>query len=94
MAISSQIKMQGNNYNQRLIVHLPTDICRTIIGSGGMGGYHSGNEPKVIVKSTNRMGKNDLEIKKWMECNYKEWQWMLKEYSFNQSMNGVVVCKK
>lgn len=47
---NSQIKMKGNNYNQHCVVHLPTDICRTIIGSGGMGGYHAGNEPKVIVK--------------------------------------------
>lgn len=51
MEISEKIMMQGNNFNQRLVVHLPTDICRTIIGSGGSGGYHAGNEPKVIVKS-------------------------------------------
>ena len=38
------IKMEGNNYNQRLTVHLPNDICRTLIGQG-----HSGMEPKVII---------------------------------------------
>jgi len=38
------IKMEGNNYNQRLIVQLPNEICRTLIGQG-----HSGMEPKVIV---------------------------------------------
>lgn len=51
------IKMEGNNFNQRCVVHLPNDICRTIIGSGGSGGYHVGNEPKVIVK--NRRNAND-----------------------------------
>lgn len=43
--------MPGNNFNQRGLVHLPSDICRTIIGGGGHGGYHAGNEPKVLVKS-------------------------------------------
>lgn len=42
--------MPGNNFNQRGTVHLPTEICRTIIGGGGSGGYHAGNEPKVIVR--------------------------------------------
>ena len=45
--------MPGNNFNQRGTVHLPSDICRTIIGGGGKGGYHAGNEPKVIVKEKN-----------------------------------------
>ena len=36
--------MEGDNYNQKLVVHLPDEICRTIIGSG-----HSGNESKVII---------------------------------------------
>ena len=53
------IKMEGNNFNQRLVVHLPNDICRTIIGSGGGGGYHAGNEPKVIVKSKQNIDKGD-----------------------------------
>ena len=35
MENSEKIMMHGNNFNQRLVVHLPTDICRTIIGSGG-----------------------------------------------------------
>lgn len=43
--------MPGNNFNQRCIVHLPSDVCRTIIGGGGSGGYHAGNEPKVIVRN-------------------------------------------
>lgn len=51
------IRMKGNNFNQRLVVHLPNDFCRTIIGSGGNGGYHAGNEPKVIVRSTIRINK-------------------------------------
>lgn len=42
--------MPGNNFNQRGIVHLPSEICRTIIGGGGKGGYHAGNEPKVVVR--------------------------------------------
>lgn len=45
----STLKLDGNNYNQRCVVHTPDDFCRTIIGSGGSGGYHAGNEPKVIV---------------------------------------------
>lgn len=38
----------GNNFNRRGVVHFPTDICRTIIGGGGIGGYHAGNEPKIM----------------------------------------------
>lgn len=37
--------MEGNNYNQRLVVQLPKEICRALIGQG-----HSGMEPKVIVE--------------------------------------------
>ena len=37
-------QLDGNNYNSRLVVHLPEGICRTLISSN-----HSGNEPKVIV---------------------------------------------
>lgn len=47
----STLKLDGNNYNQRCVVHTPDDFCRTIIGSGGSGGYHAGNEPKVLVNS-------------------------------------------
>ena len=57
------IKMKGNNFNQRLVVHLPNDLCRTITGSGGSGGYHYGNEPKVIV-NTNKVKEQDNEIKR------------------------------
>ena len=42
--------MEGNNYNQRLIVQLPNEICRTLIGQG-----HSGMEPKVIVCISKKM---------------------------------------
>ena len=49
----STLKLDGNNYNQRCVVHTPDDFCRTIIGSGGSGGYHAGNEPKVLVESKN-----------------------------------------
>lgn len=45
------LKLDGNNYNQRCVVHTPNDFCRTIIGGGGSGGYHAGNEPKVLVSS-------------------------------------------
>ena len=45
----------GNNFNQRGVVHFPTDICRTIIGGGGSGGYHAGNEPKIITKGSKLM---------------------------------------
>lgn len=41
--------LPGKNYNQRGLVHLPSEICRTLIG-GGAGGYHAGNEPKVVVR--------------------------------------------
>lgn len=42
--------LPGNNFNQCCLVHHPDEICRTIIGGGGRGGYHAGNEPKVIVR--------------------------------------------
>jgi len=38
----------AKNYNQKGIVHTPDEICRTITGSGGVGGYHDGNQPKII----------------------------------------------
>lgn len=41
--------MEGNNFNQCCLVHNQKSVCRTIIGSGGKGGYHAGNEPKVLV---------------------------------------------
>lgn len=46
---NTTLKLDGNNYNQRCVVHTPDDFCRTIIGGGGSGGYHAGNEPKVLV---------------------------------------------
>ncbi len=48
---NNTLKLDGNNYNQRCVVHTPNDFCRTIIGSGGNGGYHAGNEPKVLVQT-------------------------------------------
>lgn len=48
---NTTLKLDGNNYNQRCVVHTPDDFCRTIIGGGGSGGYHAGNEPKVLVES-------------------------------------------
>ena len=36
------------NYNQKGVVHTLDEICRTITGSGGSGGYHDGNQPKII----------------------------------------------
>lgn len=46
--------MEGNNFNQRCLVHNKKSVCRTIIGSGGKGGYHAGNEPKVLVLQKRR----------------------------------------
>lgn len=57
----STLKLDGNNYNQRCVVHTPDDFCRTIIGSGGSGGYHAGNEPKVLVESKNNSDICDNE---------------------------------
>ena len=51
------LKIEGNNYNQRCVVHTSNDYCRTIIGAGGHGGYHAGNEPKVIVTQKNNAVK-------------------------------------
>ena len=41
--------MEGNNFNQRMTVHLPDDISRTMMGCG-----HAGNEPKVIQRYGDR----------------------------------------
>ena len=43
-----QYVLSNNNFNSQGIVHNKFGICRTIIGSGGAGGYHSGNQPKVL----------------------------------------------
>ena len=46
--------MEGNNYNQRMVVHPWFSVlCRTIIGQG-----HSGMEPKVLVKENDRKTNN------------------------------------
>ena len=58
------IKMEGNNFNQRLVVHLLNDFCRTITGSGGNGGYHYGNEPKVIVYISKKQDKDEENEKR------------------------------
>lgn len=60
------LKLDGNNYNQRCVVHTPNDFCRTIIGSGGSGGYHAGNEPKVLVHQSENAVKQVGNIS---ECN-------------------------
>lgn len=63
----STLKLDGNNYNQRCVVHTPDDFCRTIIGSGGSGGYHAGNEPKVLVNS---QSQNEVkQIGNISDCN-------------------------
>ena len=51
--ILENFKMEGNNFNQRNIVHGEYGICRTIIGQG-----HCGNEPKVIVAMRGRNPDN------------------------------------
>ena len=60
------LKLDGNNYNQRCVVHTPNDFCRTIIGSGGSGGYHAGNEPKVLVNQSENVVKQVGNIS---DCN-------------------------
>jgi len=60
------LKLDGNNYNQRCVVHTPNDFCRTIIGSGGNGGYHAGNEPKVLVHQSENVVKQVGNIS---DCN-------------------------
>lgn len=63
----STLKLDGNNYNQRCVVHTPDDFCRTIIGSGGSGGYHAGNEPKVLVNS---QSENEVkQVRNISDCN-------------------------
>lgn len=47
--------LSGNNFNQKGIIHTENDISRTIIGSGGTGGYHDGNQPKIIRKDNKNM---------------------------------------
>lgn len=47
-----------NNYNQRAVVHSTDEIARTLIGSGGTGGYHSGNEPKILEVKMGEKIKN------------------------------------
>ena len=36
-------------FNRKNVVHDVNGICRTLIGSGGSGGYHDGNQPKVAI---------------------------------------------
>lgn len=50
-------QLSGNNFNQRCIVHSINGISRCIVGCGGTGGYHAGNEPKVLY----RIGEDDME---------------------------------
>lgn len=40
--------IENMDFNERGTVHNEFGICRTITGSGGSGGYHSGNQPKVL----------------------------------------------
>lgn len=63
---NSTLKLDGNNYNQRCAVHTPNDFCRTIIGSGGSGGYHVGNEPKVLINQSENVVKQVGNIS---DCN-------------------------
>lgn len=60
------LKLDGNNYNQRCVVHTPNDFCRTIIGGGGSGGYHAGNEPKVLIQQSENVVKQVGNIS---DCN-------------------------
>lgn len=55
--------LPGNNFNQCCLVHHPDEICRTIIGGGGRGGYHAGNEPKVIVNEVYRIMEKEYEYR-------------------------------
>lgn len=52
-------------FNQRNAVHLPEGISRTLIGSGGDGGFHSGNQPKVgirVIATTNPKRHSNEDI--------------------------------
>ena len=40
--------IENMDFNERGTVHNEFGVCRTITGSGGDGGYHSGNQPKVL----------------------------------------------
>ena len=60
------LKLDGNNYNQRCVVHTPNDFCRTIIGGGGSGGYNAGNEPKVLIQQSENVVKQVGNIS---DCN-------------------------
>ncbi len=61
---NTTLQLDGNNYNQRCVVHTPNDFCRTIIGSGGSGGYHAGNEPKVLVQiQSENTDKNNVPVR-------------------------------
>lgn len=55
--------MKGNNYNQRLVVHLPEGISRTMMGCG-----HEGNEPKVIQKYGDRDKDCGYSVKNYSNC--------------------------
>lgn len=68
--VDMSYKMQGNNYNQRQVVHDDKEVSRTLIGQG-----HSGNEPKVVLKTNTKEVKNidnsEYAIRKLtpFECN-------------------------
>ena len=47
--------MEGNNFNQRLVVDDIHGISRTIIGQG-----HSGNEVKLIVNVDSKVSKERI----------------------------------
>lgn len=63
---NTTLKLDSNNYNQRCVVHTPDDFCRTIIGGGGSGGYHAGNEPKVLIQQSENVVKQVGNIS---DCN-------------------------
>lgn len=55
--------MEGNNFNQRLAVHLPNEISRTVMGCG-----HEGNEPKVIQKCGDRDKDGGYTVHNYSNC--------------------------
>lgn len=50
------IKLEGNNFNQRKVINLGDGICRTITGQG-----HCGNEPKTLINNLNNKRGNSMK---------------------------------
>ena len=56
MELKNFLIPDGNNYNQRKLVHQLGGVSRTLMGLG-----HAGNEPKVIVRCVAMRGRPTLD---------------------------------